>query len=44
MVEAHLKEKGAKVSPIQNTEGIVLILWVEDTEGNFLAIEQWIGR
>lgn len=44
MVETHLKEKGAKVSPIQNTEGVVLILWVEDTEGNFLAIEQWIGR
>jgi predicted enzyme related to lactoylglutathione lyase len=43
-VETVLKQKGARTSPIQNTEGVVLILWVEDPDGNFLAIEQWVGR
>lgn len=43
-VEACLKGKGARTKPIENTDNVVLILWVEDSEGNYLAIEQWIGR
>jgi predicted enzyme related to lactoylglutathione lyase len=42
--ETILKRRGARTRPIENTEGVVLILWVEDPEGNSLAIEQWIGR
>jgi predicted enzyme related to lactoylglutathione lyase len=43
-VEAYLKEKGANTKPIENVENAVLILWVEDTEGNYLAFEQWLNR
>lgn len=43
-VEAYLKQKGATTKPIENTDGVVLILWVEDPEGNYLAFEQWIER
>ena len=43
-VEAYLKEKGANTKPIENVEDAVLILWVEDTEGNYLAFEQWLNR
>lgn len=43
-VETALKKKGAKTKPIENTDNVVLILWVEDTEGNYLAIEQWLNR
>ena len=42
--EAYLKRKGAKTKPIENTDNVVLILWVEDPEGNHLAIEQWLNR
>jgi predicted enzyme related to lactoylglutathione lyase len=44
VVEAYLKKKGAKTKPIENTDNVVLILWVEDPEGNYLAIEQWLKR
>ncbi len=43
-VEAYLKERGAKTKPIENVDNAVLILWVEDTEGNYLAVEQWLNR
>ncbi len=43
-VESLLKEKGATLKPIENVDDVVLILWVEDPEGNSLAIEQWTGR
>jgi len=43
-VEAYLKNKGARTKPIENTDNVVLILWVEDPEGNYLAIEQWLNR
>ena len=43
-VEAYLKQKGARTKPIENTDNVVLILWVEDSEGNYLAIEQWLKR
>ncbi len=39
-VEAYLNGKGAKTKPIENTDDVVLILWVEDPEGNSIAIEQ----
>jgi len=43
-VEAYLKKKGARTKSIENTDNVVLILWVEDSEGNYLAIEQWLNR
>ena len=43
-VEEYLKKKGAKIKPIENTHNVVLILWVEDSEGNFFAFEQWINN
>ena len=43
-VEAYLKGKGAKIKPIENVDNVVLILWVEDTEGNHFAFEQWLNR
>ena len=43
-VEAYLKKKGARTKPIENTDNVVLILWVEDPEGNYLAVEQWLNR
>ncbi len=39
-VEAYLKSKGVMTHPVENTDNVVLILWVEDSEGNYLAIEQ----
>ena len=38
--EAYLKSKGAKTLPIQNVDNVVLVLWVVDPEGNYLAVEQ----
>lgn len=43
-VEVYLHDKGVKTSPIENIHNVTLILWVEDSEGNHLAFEQWIGR
>jgi len=43
-VEACLKSRGIKTRPIENVENAVLILWVEDSEGNHLAFEQWLNR
>ncbi len=42
--ETFLKNKGVKTKPIENTHNVVLILWVEDSEGNYLAIEQRIAQ
>jgi predicted enzyme related to lactoylglutathione lyase len=39
-VEADLKNKGATTKPIENTDDVVLILWVVDPDGNHLAIKQ----
>lgn len=41
-VEEYLKKKGAKIKPIENVHDVVLILWVEDSEGNLFAFEQWL--
>ncbi|HSB67429.1 MAG TPA: VOC family protein [Anaerolineales bacterium] len=38
--EAYLKAKGARTKPIENVDNVVLVLWVEDPEGNYLAVEQ----
>ncbi|MBN2085119.1 MAG: VOC family protein [Anaerolineales bacterium] len=43
-VEASLKAKRVKTGPVEDVDGVVRILWVEDTEGNHLAIEQWLRR
>ena len=43
-VEEHLKAEGVPLKPIENVDDGVRILWVEDSEGNHLAVEQWIGR
>ena len=43
-VETCLKKKGARTKPIENTDNVVLILWVEDPEGNYLAIQQWLNQ
>ena len=43
-VEAYLKGKGVKTKPIENVDNVVLILWVEDSEGNHFAFEQWLKR
>jgi predicted enzyme related to lactoylglutathione lyase len=43
-VEAHLRRNGVKTMPIENVHDVVLILWVEDSEGNHFAFEQWMGR
>jgi predicted enzyme related to lactoylglutathione lyase len=39
-IESYLKEKGARTKPIENTDNVVLILWVQDPEGNYLAFQQ----
>jgi predicted enzyme related to lactoylglutathione lyase len=43
-VEAYLKGKGVKTEPVENVDNVVLILWVEDSEGNHFAFEQWVNR
>ena len=43
-VEADLKKKDVNTSPIENIHNVVLILWVEDSEANHFAFEQWINR
>jgi predicted enzyme related to lactoylglutathione lyase len=43
-VERYMKSKGVKTKPIEKVDEAVLILWVEDCEGNYLAIEQWLDR
>jgi predicted enzyme related to lactoylglutathione lyase len=43
-VEAYLKRKNVKVKPIENVSDVVLILWVEDSEGNYFAFEQRKSR
>ena len=42
-VEGYLRQKGVKAGPIEKVQDVVLILWLEDPEGNHLAIEQRIG-
>ncbi|MFB0502602.1 MAG: VOC family protein [Candidatus Bathyarchaeia archaeon] len=39
-VEAYLKGKNVKTKPIENVSDVVLILWIEDSEGNYFAFEQ----
>ncbi len=43
-VEKYLQQKGVKTKPIENVDNVVLVLWVEDCEGNHFAIEQWLNR
>ena len=43
-VESHLKARRVKTGPKEDVDGVVRILWVEDSEGNHLAFEQWIRR
>jgi catechol 2,3-dioxygenase-like lactoylglutathione lyase family enzyme len=43
-VEAYLWAKGVKTKPVENVDNVVLILWVEDSEGNHFAFEQWLAR
>jgi len=42
-VEAHLIKKGVKTHR-EKVDDVVSILWVEDSEGNLFAFEQWINR
>ena len=39
-----VKKKDVNTNPIENIHNVVLILWVEDSEGNHFAFEQWINR
>jgi len=39
-VEAYLKGRNVKTRPVENVSGVVLILWTEDSEGNYFAFEQ----
>jgi predicted enzyme related to lactoylglutathione lyase len=43
-VEAYMKGRGVKTKPIENVSDVTLILWIEDSEGNYFAFEQWKGR
>lgn len=43
-VEAYLQAKGVQAEPIRNVDDVVLILRVEDSEGNHFAFEQWLAR
>lgn len=43
-VEQYLKRKGVETKSIEEIPDVVLILWVVDSEGNYLAFEQWLGR
>jgi predicted enzyme related to lactoylglutathione lyase len=42
-VERYLQQKGVSTKPVETIDNIVLILWIEDSEGNHLAFEQSIG-
>ena len=42
-IETWLVAKGVKVRR-ERVEDVVVILWVEDSEGNHFAFEQWINR
>jgi len=42
-VEAYLIAKGAKTHK-EKVDDVVSILWVEDSEGNHFAFEQWANR
>jgi hypothetical protein len=39
-----MKGKGVKTKLIENISDITLILWIEDSEGNYFAFEQWKKR
>lgn len=43
-VEAYLQEKKAKIEPVFIIPGVVKILWVEDSEGNYFAFEESLNR
>jgi predicted enzyme related to lactoylglutathione lyase len=43
-VEAYMKGKGVKTKSIENISDVTLILWIEDSEGNYFAFEQWKNR
>jgi len=42
-VESRLKALGVNIR-LQEVDGVVSVLWVEDCEGNHFAIEQWLKR
>ncbi len=42
-VEARLRAKNINVR-VEEVDGVVRILWVEDCEGNHFAFEQWLNR
>jgi predicted enzyme related to lactoylglutathione lyase len=42
-VETYLNKKGVKTLK-EKVDDVVLILWVEDSEGNLFAFEQWVHR
>ncbi|MFN2298981.1 MAG: VOC family protein [Anaerolineales bacterium] len=39
-VEARMRAMGVKTGPVEEVDGVVRILWVEDPEGNHFAMEQ----
>jgi catechol 2,3-dioxygenase-like lactoylglutathione lyase family enzyme len=43
-VETYLTAKRVTLEPIKNVDNVVLILWVEDSEENHFAFEQWVRR
>ena len=43
-IEASLQEKNVKIEPIFIIPGVVKILWVEDSEGNYFAFEESLNR
>jgi catechol 2,3-dioxygenase-like lactoylglutathione lyase family enzyme len=42
-IETYLITKGVKTHR-EKVDDVVLILWVEDSEGNLFAFEQWVNR
>jgi predicted enzyme related to lactoylglutathione lyase len=43
-VRRRMRDLGEKEGAVEDVDGVVRILWVEDPEGNPFAIEQWMRR
>jgi predicted enzyme related to lactoylglutathione lyase len=43
-VEARMRAMDVKIGPVEEVDGVVRILWVEDPEGNHFAVEQRTGN
>ena len=43
-VEDRMRAMGVRAGPVEEVDGVVRILWVEDPEGNHFAVEQRTGN